>query len=257
MKERLILDYSEGLTKKQKRVFEVLVCPIVATTNFNSIEMFHGGNRSLIISGHEVCKRGLINAPDEDMCDLAIRFYEILYGLEEGSILRQEGKPKEWENAGDTMNSFENVVKFSSEIKKSEWNEIYHCLSNFWMLPGCIGRETNSDSKNSGGIFSEPITVESFNKGRRDYMDRFLCDKHSLDLDEFAKGHYIDGVYIKNRVVDKFSYLEESDEDFTSKVDGVIDKMMDKIFERAVAIVNDKEVCDKLFDCFYSLNLIK
>lgn len=257
MKTRLVLNNSEIFCEKQKKVYDILVCPIIATTNFNSIEMFHGENRSLIISGHEVCKRGLINVPDEDMCDLAIRFYEVLYGLEEGSILRQKGNPEDWKNAGDTMNSFENVVKFSSEIKKSEWNEIYHCLANFWMLPGCIGRKTNSDSKNSGGIFSDPITVKSFNKGRRDYMDRFLRDKHSLDLDKFAKGHYIDGVYIKNGVVDEFSNLKEPDEDITSKVDGVIDKMMDKICERAVAIVNDKKVCDKLFDCFYSLNLIK
>ena len=256
MKACLVLDYSEKLCEKQKKVFEVLVCPIISTKNINSIEKFHSDNRTVIISGHEICRQGLIDAPDEDMCDLAICFYEILYGVEEGSIIKQPGKPKEWDYAGDTMNSFEYVTKYSSIIKKNEWNEIYHCLANFWMIPGNIGRQTNRNSKNSGGVFSKQITVESFNKGRRDYMDRFLCKKNNLA--KFSKkGHYIDGVYIKNGVVDMFSYLEETDEDFSSKVDGIINKMMDKICERAVAIVNDKVMCDKLFDYFYSLNLMK
>ena len=81
MKACLVLDYSEKLCEKQKKVFEVLVCPIISTKNINSIEKFHSDNRTVIISGHEICRQGLIDAPDEDMCDLAICFYEILYGL--------------------------------------------------------------------------------------------------------------------------------------------------------------------------------
>ena len=169
-----------------------------------------------------------------------------MYGLNPGDILAQSKDKKSiiyWEYAGDTMNSYATVSRYASKEKKKEWKETYHCLANFWMIPGNIGRQTTSDSKNSGGVFSKQITVESFNKGRRDYMDRFLREKHNFD--KFSKGHYIDGVYIKNGVVDKFSYLEETDEDFSSRVDGIINKMMDKICERAVAIVNDKDMCVK------------
>lgn len=257
MKEQIILAKIKTLNEKQKKVFDILVCPIIATTDLNSIEMFHGKNRTIIISGHEVCKKDLIKNIDTDMCDLAIRFYEILYGLKEGTILKQEkeGNPIDWKYAGDTMNSFENIVKFSSERKREEWAESYHCLANFWMLPGAIGRATDSNSKNSAGRITN--TIESFNKGVRDYMDRFLHEKHAKDLKDFAKGHFIEGVYVKEGRVDEFSLLKDKSGDFQSQVDGVIDKMMEKVCERAVAIVNDNAMCDKLYEYFDSLKLIE
>ena len=227
MKEQLILDSTETLSDKQKKVFEILVCPIIATTDLNSIEMFHGKSRSIIISGHEACEKGLTSDTDPDMCDLAIGFYEILYELKEKriSILKQEGSLKVWKYAGDTMNSYNTVVRFSSEQKKIEWAASYHCLANFWILPGAIGRQTSSDSKNSGG--PQTKTIKSFNTGRRDYMDRFLDEKHASDLVKFAEGHFIEGVYIKNNNVAWFSKLEGKDGDFQIQVDGVIDKMME------------------------------
>lgn len=260
MRDELIKEFSEQLTDdKQKKVFEILVCPIVASKDASNIGLSSNVFLEKIIISSQVYDGNV----DEDMCDFAIGFYEILYGLNPGDILAQSKDKKSiiyWEYAGDTMNSYATVSRYASKEKKKEWKETYHCLANFWMIPGKIGRKTNPDSKNSGGVYSKPITVDSFNKGRRDYMDRFLCEKQKFEkhkFDEFSKRHYIDGVYIKNGEVDTFSYLEETDEDFSSKVDGIINKMMDKICERAVAIVNDKVMCDKLFDYFYSLNLMK
>lgn len=264
MRDELIKEFSEQLTDdKQKKVFEILVCPIVASKDARNI----GLSSNVFLEKIIISSQEYDGNVDEDMCDFAIGFYEILYGFNKGEILAQSKDKKsiiDWEYAGDTMNSYATVSRYASKEKKKEWKETYHCLANFWMIPGNIGRQTTPDSKNSGGVYSKPITVESFNKGRRDYMDRFLCElceKHNLD--EFSKkGHYIDGVYIKNGKVDKFSYLEETDEDltdedFSSKVDGIINKMMDKICERAVAIVNDKDMCVKLYKYFCSLNLMK
>jgi hypothetical protein len=216
--------------------------------------MFHSKNRTIIISGHEVCKKELIGNTDTDMCDLAIGFYEVLYGLETGTIMKQEGNPIDWTYAGDTMNSYENVVRFSSEPKKEEWAESYHCLANFWMLPGAIGRTTKAFSKNTAGRITN--TVESFNKGIRDYMDRFLVERHVSDLAEFAKGHFIEGIYIKDNKVDEFSRLKETGGSFESQVDAVIDKMMEKICERAATIAKCDDMCNKLYNYFDSLNII-
>ena len=251
MKRRLVLEYTKKLNLKQRNVFEILVCPIVATKNINEIGIYLKGDKKIILSS-----QAYEGNPDEDMCDLAIGFYEILYKLKKGEILKQLGSVEEWTYAGDTMNSFKTIAKFSSVDKRNEWNEVYHCLANFWMLPGNIGRKTNKDSKNSTGKYANPITIKSFNTGRRDFVDRFLEEKHKDDLVEFSKKHFINEIYISNNKIKYFSKVDEGCTSFQEAIDSIIDTMISNICKRAVAIVCDDEKCDYLFDYFADLNLL-
>ncbi len=92
---------------------------------------------------------------DPDLSDLAIEFYEILYGKK----MLKDRHFRCDDFAGDTMNSFNSVAnqffdgspKRCKERKKAEENgklppclqeyfEGYHCLANFWAIPKAIGR---------------------------------------------------------------------------------------------------------------------
>ncbi len=249
----------------QRKVFDVLVCPIVATKNINEIGMFFKEDKRIILSS-----QAYEGNPDEDMCDLSIGFYEILYDLERGSILKQQGSVKEWNYAGDTMNSFVTITTFSSVEKRNEWNEVYHCLANFWMLPGRIGRMTNKESKNSAGKYAYPITINSFNTGKRDYMDRFLKeylkeylkeqnrDENRDAIKDFATKHFIDEIYVssEHNSIIEFSTVEEGC-NLQEASDSIIDIMMDNICKRALAIVSNEEKCNNLFKYFKDLKLIE
>lgn len=97
-------------------------------------------------------------------------------------------------------------------------------------------------------------------KSLDDYMDRFLeyyFQKHEhylkqyLDYakeftpDDFGMDHFIEGIYVKNNEVMKFSDKEADD---------IVTEMCNKIEERA-----DRIVCEKgteLFDCFSKLRII-
>lgn len=259
MNERLILDYSEGLTKKQKRVFDVLVCPIVASKSINDICLYknHLGKK-VILSSQEYG-----HTPDEDMCDLAIGFYEILYCYENGKILAQSNQyksSKEWEIAGDTMNSYNFVAQFVGEEKKKEWHETYHCLANFWCVPANTGRGSKKGGgmKSSGGRKPLIWTVDSFNKGRKDFVDRYLCEEQSINVDEYRK-HYLYNAYVSdNNEIIEYSKIKEADssEIECNYVTPIIEQMMNSICKRAVSIVKDEEKCNQLFEYFNLLNII-
>lgn len=268
MNEGLILDYSEGLTKKQKRVFEVLVCPIVASKSINDICLYknHFGEK-VILSSQEYG-----HTPDEDMCDLAIGFYEILYGFERGYILAQSKPTKEWQIAGDTMNSYETVSKFASEEKRKDWNESYHCLANFWILPSKIGRSNTHDYSKGKSCGKATNSVDNFNKGRRDYMDRFLeClldesnlknfkDEFKIYSDscgnDFKKSHFIKDLFEESGEIKSFSKIKDDSQGLTNEIDGVINLMENNICKRAVSIVKNEEKCNQLFYYFKKLKII-
>lgn len=193
------------------------------------------------------------------------------------------------------MNSYATVSKYASKEKKKEWKETYHCLANFWVLPGVIGRYDTKKHKCSKQEITRPApNVTNFNKCRRDYVDRFLdalsedkfrdsfkkgfgdyADKFELndDIVNFAEGHHIkdlindDGKAIlfskidetmgnlNERMVD--SKIGETTENLDERmVDAVIDSMESNVCKRAVSIVTDDVICNKLFDYFNELRLI-
>ena len=215
---------------------------------------------------------------DPDMSDIAIKFYEILYGFNEGEMFPYEMF------AGDTMNSFDSIANFvpgagktkkeRKKTNKEDWPEWlrdyekeYHCLANFWVLPMTVGRGVGRLSKGQNN------TAKSFNEGRRDYMDRFLRQYIKLNADysrlyedytnkfplpSFAKQHYLTGIYIEDggycSIMDydssiiKFSNIKEDENvNFVDLVAGVIEAMQKKIKARAV-LISESDKADKLWN---------
>ena len=281
MRDELIKEFSEQLTDdKQKKVFEILVCPIVASKDASNIGLYSNVFLGKIIISSQEYDGNV----DEDMCDFAIGFYEILYGFEPGDILAQsKDKNKksiiDWEYAGDTMNSYATVSRYASKEKKKEWKETYHCLANFWMLPGVIGRCATQKHKCSKQQRTRPKkTVTNFNYCREDYVDRFLealseddfrkdfktdfahyAKRFQLndDIVNFAEKHHIKDLINDDGKVIFFSKIDETMENLDERmVDAVIDSMERNVCKRAVSIVTDDVICNKLFYYFDKLRLI-
>lgn len=142
------------MTEKEKWVYAILLTPIDCDKKFSKIEL----------------KDGIIKTPqlyystaDEDMSDLSIGFYKILYEdilkdkskNEDGEILLdRKGHYINEDYMGDTMHSFNSLANaiFSVPSAKQwppeeEWPpELidykikYHCLANFWVIPMKHGR---------------------------------------------------------------------------------------------------------------------
>lgn len=126
---------------------------------------------------------------DPDMSDAAVRFYQILYGIE---LLDGEGRLRSAEFAGDTMCSFHTVANRVPEAGRTrkqrrpyaewpgylqEYYDHYHCLANFWLLPMRVGRAVAGWACKAG-------------RGTRDYMDRFLRNLISEEYYERFKERY-------------------------------------------------------------------
>ena len=189
------------------------------------------------------------------------------------------------------MNSYTTVSRYASKEKKNEWKETYHCLANFWVLPGKIGRtKMNRFSKQQ--IKRPKKTVTNFNSCRGEYVDRFLealadfredfkhefvdyAGKFKLDDDivNFAEAHYIKDLINDDGKVILYSKIDETMGNLTERmvdsktdettenldermVDAVIDSMESNVCKRAVSIVTDDNICNKLFDYFNELRLI-
>ncbi len=106
---------------------------------------------------------------DEDMSDLAIAFYETLYGKTMLESVESVDSKKHFccdDFAGDTMNSYKSVAnqffggnpKHCAKRKEAEKNgevppwlqeyfDGYHCLANFWAIPKKIGRGSNKGDR--------------------------------------------------------------------------------------------------------------
>ena len=194
---------------------------------------------------------------DCDVSDAAIYFYRFLYDFDKDWL------PSEMFD-GDTINSYNTVGRFASEGKKNFWANRYHCLANFWVLPVEIGRKTNELSKSSGG--KQVATIESFNKGKRDYIDRFLHKyiesnktyiakykeySDRFPIKDFASKHFFQNIYLteKNEVID-FSIIEKNK--LSDSVDNVISIMWEKTEQRAKDISNSGK-CDRLLGCLQNL----
>lgn len=257
---------------------KILLAPIIVDRELNKSEKglvfkWSDDSKTTIISGQKY-KR----APDADMSDIAVAFYESLYEI---TMLNVKNNFENDEFAGDTMNTYKIVARFASSEKKDEWKSKYHCLANFWLLPFEVGRTNKSSGKLCKGRAIKPAeTVENFNKRTKDYMDRFLDqlsknkgeynktfpvyfkrftigDLVNNDLSEFGKAHFLNDIYISNGNVIHFSTIESDKPKLSSDdVDKVISCMEENIMERAKAIVNSpkarvlyrtfKNLCDSI-----------
>ena len=223
-----------NLTEEQ--VKNVLLMPLECTTQEPGAVFEHKGG---LFSSQTY--RGL----DPDMSDLAVDFYKIIYCEQlgfKGEILK-EGKLAEKEFCGDTMNSYRFIAKQVRDDRSKIWRSQYRCLANFWLLPMHVGHSSPHTSRCGLMKYSKSV------KGTDDYVDRFL-KKYLEEYDEykikfpkyaekftkenFAKAHYLDGIYMEKGEVILFSNTS------SEEINNLPNKMWEKIERRAMLIAGKK-----------------
>ena len=231
--------------------------PIVASKSIHGITTARRkDDNSLFILSEQKYKNGT----DEDMSEIAIEFYKIIYKkifecndlLKEGSILDEEGGLKNKSFAGDTMNSYKQISrrKGLTDGEKECWFNKYHCLANFWILPMDIGRgymngisKINVSKDYMDGFLK--VLSENYEKYKELYPDYFIHNS----IEGFYDMHYLVGSgYLggyKNPI--KITGLNPPKE--------VIDKMWSLIVKRAEHLSKTKE--DELYQLFKNLSLIE
>ncbi len=236
----------EKLTDEQKaQVQKILLLPIVCSKRYKSIEI----QDNVIYSGQE-----FYMSPDEDMSDIAIVFYEILYAnaLDGKKILDR----KDLTNccfAGDTMNSFNTIsntfkkkeLSGEEEALLEEYQNQYHCLANFWILPSCIGRRSRKGNNlDSMDIFLNGID-EDYDGVMKKHLSYYKAWSNALD---FRKDHFLTGYINKKTESVRKSYAEK---------DGVtiINEAIKRIEQRAKDI-SGSDKGKELWEHFHRCNWI-
>lgn len=252
---------------KCKQVYELLITPIVCTGYSNGkIDISNVGG--IIKSTQTYYPYKKWNAPlDEDMSDFAMGFYEIVYKclLSENKMLKDDNL-YDTEFAGDTMNSFNYIANLFPEAGRSrnsrtpksqwpiilqEWEQQYHCLANFWVIPLEIGRKNDNE-----------FSKGSYENGINDYVDRFLdlisnpnyfkqiFSRDYNNIEEFAEKQFLFGSYLYGDL----SVVSYSNE--TKTPDIMIKRIIDRIKIRASIIANSEYV-EELWEYFHKWNLVR
>lgn len=214
------------LKYKQIKVKEILLIPIHVDKNLNYEIFIHNG---IIYSGQRYGKTKKYEDPD--MSDIAVEFYEILYGIK---ILNENNGIEFPGYAGDTMNSYKSVAKFALEDKRQEWYLRYHCLANFWLYPY---KKTRRESKYPGRVSCN------------DSLDAYLS-LHEVNIDQ----HYLSGYNPLWRGTK--AEIKNHQNQYKNQADMVINKMIECIELRADNIVRDEKVCNELYDFFKEKKLL-
>lgn len=232
----------EKLTDEQKaEVQKILLLPIVCSKRYKSIEI----QDNVIYSGQE-----FYTSPDEDMSDIAIVFYEILYAnaLNGKKIL----SGKDLANccfAGDTMNSFNTILNMLKKKELSDEEEAllekyqkhYHCLANFWILPSCIGRR----SRKGNNLDSMDIFLNGIDEDYDGVMKKHLSYyKAWSNVSDFRKEHYLSGYKNKKTESIRKSYADKDGK-------SIINEAIERIKQRAKDI-SDSDKGKELWEYFQS-----
>ena len=227
-----------------KIVEKILLMPIVSSKSVKGVTLAtrQDDDTKFILSG-QIYENGT----DEDMSDIAITFYEKIYKID--NILGKNGEIINPQFAGDTMNSFNQIVKRVSctNEKRDEWFGFYHCLANFWILPMEIGRQH--------------ITGISKSQVSKDYMDGFLIVlKENYETYREKYPDFFDGMdtfedFCKSQYITP--YLEA---DNFIKITGL--KNADDSIEQMISLVKlragllAKEFFEELYDLFQNLGIL-
>lgn len=230
---------------REEQVKRILLMPIVSSKSVKGITLAKRYDKD---SEFILSEQKYNNNVDEDMSEIAIEFYKVIYHV---NILNEDGSLRNDQYAGDTMNSYSQITSrvTSSESKKNEWFEAYHCLANFWILPMDVGRKG--------------ITKISKSKVSRDYMDGFL--KILKERFDDYKSKYPKYFQTMEKIEDfyKFHGLEESgyvNKDIPEQITGLnladegIKKMQDLMKLRANFLA--QKYMNELFGLFIKYGLI-
>lgn len=237
----------------KEKLTELLLRPIVCSRKCKSIKIENG----IISTGQEFYTK-----PDEDMSDIAIVFYEIIYSkvLNGAKLLTKNEKTKitDISNccfAGDTMNSFNTIANFikreHKELSKEDrdllekYQKKYHCLANFWILPACLGRR----SKKGNNLDSMDIFLNGLEK---DYDG--IVKKHKSyyavwsDFSNFRKDHFLGGYEKINTSTIRTLYAEKD-------VKNLINTAITRI-ERRAKDISESDIGKELWNYFCEHNLV-
>lgn len=246
------------MNNKQLQVKEILLTPIIASQSVKSISLITRENteEKFILSGQEYD-----STVDEDMSDISIGFYEIIYkDLFCDSILTKE-KITNKEFAGDTMNTFNSIANITkgagaSQVSRAPFNQwpdylqeyfrCYHCLANFWLIPSDFGRI----SKKLNYFDSMDIFLHELKFNYADILSNYPCYLEKInDFETFCNVHFVEYTRDKNEVLNLYKKNSNKSKELVSNARGDIDKRAEKIAT--------SKYYEKLLNYFNSLGLVK
>lgn len=236
------------LSTNQKKLMEFLLKPIVIKGRKVLIKI----DKDCIVSGQKY-----YGCLDQDMSDVSIAFYEIIYQdcFDNLKLLDSKGYliDVDKEFAGDTMNTFETIANLvpqagkSSSLRTDEENwpsflKQYHSqylrLANFWLLPSAIGRRSKKDNYyDSMQLFLHKLSL-NFDEYKIKYPKYF---KNINNFKQFLELHFLDGL--------KLNQSQELQSYKFKQADVLISEANKMIKLRAEAIANSK-YSEKLYEYF-------
>ncbi|MBU5488535.1 hypothetical protein KQI77_10385 [Clostridium sp. MSJ-8] len=249
---------------KKEKIKSILLMPIECEKTLNNSKEIK------IKDGKIYSSQKYYSNSDEDMCDFAIGFYEILYSsiLDNGKILLDDGTIKNCCFAGDTMNSFNKIANLVTAAGKTvkartdeekwpkwlrEYKNYYHCLANFWILPTCIGRRSlKLNYYDSMDIFLEKLKNDNLNVLRKNVS---YYQKVST-YEKFTRIHILNSYENIDAKKTRKQYKQRKAEDLVKQAKARIEQRAQEIIE-----VKDDEyhynLLSKLWEYFKIENLIK
>ena len=198
------------MNNKQEELYKILLLPI-EKQKMDSYKI----EEKVIYSGTKYGTKF-----DPDMSNIAIKFYSVIYGIEEEKLLsKSEGFIK-----GDTMNTSSPYYKPPRELTE-QWDVDKHCLANFWILPMNIGRTPVRYLSEEQKLYCKHSKksrihdyMDVFLEFLKDHIDDYFCEynKYFDELkvskenfvDEFSQAHFLKNGYyeiniVKEKEIDK------------------------------------------------------
>lgn len=218
--------------EKKNYVAKILLMPIEVLTSREIKTTIEAKDKMQIIKTSMRYKppgsksRGAL---DPDVSDIAIGFYERVYNLKEikysnGDSVFLDGKllqnryPVNWQFIGDTMNSVNKEIN-------------YHCLANFWLIPGEIGRRLGEFSKATKYKDKLDDFLEGLKNEYCDYSNRFSdYFKHFNSFDIFIKKHFLQGCIADNGDIKKLSCPEDIEKMIASRADEIAQEKYEVLY---------------------------
>lgn len=198
-----------GEKAESELIKKILLMPIVSSKSVEGITI---ATRKDDGSQFILSSQRYNNETDEDMSDIAISYYETIYEKSK-PILNSDGKLANEQFAGDTMNSYRQIVSRNgcSEDKKKEWFDLYHCLANFWILPMEIGRKGICLSKTKEAKDYMDGFLLFLRNNYNQYKEKYIYFFADMNFDDFIKWECID-MYVENNHIIQITGLKNPED---------------------------------------------
>lgn len=232
--------------EQKKKTKKILLMPIECITQ-KSESIFKHDDRIFSSQKYTGCY-------DPDMSDFAVEFYKIIYSeILEGSKYEFLDKKNLEYFCGDTMNSYKNIAKRIDSSEAQKWENEYHCLANFWLLPKHVGHSSSYTakfglmkySKSKRGIYDYvDIFLENYLNKYEEYEKHFAIYTEKFPKEYIGDKHFLEGIYCNGEKVIPFSNNIIT-----------INDIRKKLKKRAENIICKKGT--ELYELFFKFHLIK